>query len=248
MSLRQRVPFQSSAENEQQGEEHILDDQEQQELIEGLRRQSDAATSQYLFLVQAVIGLSLLLHIVFILSGDNPFYALLPWFEPLPPAIPLSPFFAFLHILLHLNLFLLLLPPAHPLILAIAGLPFPLSLITLPLAFTFVGPFTLGAPALSLLFLAGWPEVFWWSVLAGLTWFVYSVKNWNEQSDVEIRELEGLSETWKSYDIRGRGVSVLIVHDPAYKLNIEKQIAQVIFLPPTVLQGMLEHAAADIHL
>lgn len=76
MSLRQRVPFKFSDDGTE--DDHILDEQgmqcvpislgeitnlsiEQEELIEKLRQQSDAATRQYTALVQIVIALSCLL-------------------------------------------------------------------------------------------------------------------------------------------------------------------------------------------
>ncbi|EED82316.1 predicted protein [Postia placenta Mad-698-R] len=193
MSLRQRVPFKFSDDGTE--DDHILDEQEQEELIEKLRQQSDAATRQYTALVQIVIALSCLLHIIYLIKRDkeSPLYALLSYDSP-SEAIPLSTLFATMHILLHLNLGLLLLPSAHSAIRFLSSLPPSLGRFTplpvpVPHAITLITPAL--APVLALLLMREWPEIVWWSITGGLTWFVYNVRRWVIENEEEIRELEG---------------------------------------------------------
>ncbi|KAH9947590.1 hypothetical protein B0H21DRAFT_821752 [Amylocystis lapponica] len=199
MSLRQRIPFRFSDAGDE--DDHVLDEQEQEELVRHLRDQEDTINSQYLLSLLLVIGLSCLLHVIFILkqSKQSPISALLPNRTPSPP-IPLPTFFALLHILLQLHLCLHLLPPAHPILRALSSLRPPLGPLVLPLPL--LHPATLAAsavaPALALLLRHGWPDVAWWAVTGLMTLLVYYVKKWIRQSDESIRELDGMR-----YDARG---------------------------------------------
>ncbi|PSR70473.1 hypothetical protein PHLCEN_2v13624 [Hermanssonia centrifuga] len=60
MTLRQRIPFKFPAEGEED-DGHIMDEQEQEEVIHQLKIQSDSQNAQYNFLLQIVIALSLVL-------------------------------------------------------------------------------------------------------------------------------------------------------------------------------------------
>ncbi|CCM03493.1 uncharacterized protein FIBRA_05627 [Fibroporia radiculosa] len=197
MSLRQRIPFRFS-ENDQ-SDDHILDEQEQEELIESLRRQSRTVASQYVIYAEVILGLSCLLHVIFLFKQDkeSPLYALLPTIVPTAP-LPLAALFAVLHIALHLNLGLLLLPYESSIIRWLASLPPPLSALPIVLSHPICLVAPALAPALSLLLLRGWPETVWWSVAGAMTWFVYTIRQWPEQSEDDIRQLENMR-----YDARG---------------------------------------------
>ncbi|KAI0917268.1 hypothetical protein AcW2_007447 [Taiwanofungus camphoratus] len=215
MSLRQRIPFKLSENNEDTSNDRILDEQgmhvagqclphlgdtvtnnkEQEEVIERLQTQSNTANNQYMLLCQVVIGLSCLLHFIFLLRGskESPLFVLLPSGVP-SPSIPAAPLFAVLHIILHLNLSLHLLPAHSEVFHSVFPSSYSFHSPSLPLLFSH--PVTLTAPAvaptLSLLLHRGWPDVAWWSIAGGMTLFVYSVQKWIRQSEEGIRELEGM--------------------------------------------------------
>ncbi|KZT73715.1 hypothetical protein DAEQUDRAFT_807930 [Daedalea quercina L-15889] len=200
MSVRQRIPFRFS-ENEPE-DDHVLDEQEQEELIESLRSQSDTATMQYMLLGQVVLALSALLHLIYILKGDkiSPLYAILPSHPPPFAIIPFANFFAMLNIALHANLSLLLLPFYNPIRQSLSSLPPPLEACSLPLPILhpLIAGLTVLTPTLALLRQCSWPDVAWWCATLAMSWFVYSLRSWTDQSAEEIRELERLR-----YDARG---------------------------------------------
>ncbi|PCH40055.1 hypothetical protein WOLCODRAFT_162055, partial [Wolfiporia cocos MD-104 SS10] len=118
MSLRQRIPFRFSGDDntDDADDTRILDEQEQEEVIAHLRAQSHASAQRDARLVQAVLALSCLLHIMFLLdqTHTSPLYVLLTAHTPPATSIPLAAPLTLLHVLLHVLLFLRLLPPTHP--------------------------------------------------------------------------------------------------------------------------------------
>jgi len=201
MSIRQRIPFHFSENPE---DDHVLDEQEQEELIESLKSQSFAAASQYMLLGQVVLALSALLHIIYVLKWDklSPLYAiLLARWHPAPSAlIPFPDLFATLNIFLHANLSLLLLPPYGSIRRSLSSLPPPLEAYSLPLPVLhpLIAGLSVLTPALALLRQCSWPDVAWWCTPPAMSWFVYSLRSWTDQNVEEIRELERLR-----YDARG---------------------------------------------
>jgi len=200
MSLRQRIPFRFDDGEE---DDHVLDEQEQEELVREFRANAAAATGLCLLGLQVVIGLSCALHFIFILKQpkESPFYALLPDRTP-SPTIPLPTLFALLQILLQLHLSLHVLPPAHPLLRALSSTSTSHApgLLQLPLSLTHPAPVaaTAVAPTLALLLRHGWPDVAWWAVAGGVTLLVFYVKRWIGQNEESIKELDGMR-----YEARG---------------------------------------------
>ncbi|TFY54146.1 hypothetical protein EVJ58_g9031 [Rhodofomes roseus] len=175
---------------------------EQEELIESLKSQSDAAASQYMLLGQVVLALSALLHFIYILKWDklSPLYAILPSHPAPSTIIPFPDFFATLNIILHANLSLLLLPHYSPIRRSLSSLPPPMEDYSLPLPIfhPVTAALTVLTPTLALIRQCSWPDVAWWCATLAMSWFVYSLRRWTDQSVEEIRELERLR-----YDARG---------------------------------------------
>jgi len=190
MSIRQRVPFRFS--NNEEEDDRILDEQEQEELVQHLKEKAVAASNHYLLGIQVVIGLSCALHLIFIFKQpkESPLYALLPDHTP-SPTIPLPTLFALLQILLQLHLILHALPPAHP----ILG---PMSFLPLSLSHPVTLAATAVAPTFTLLLRHDWPDVAWWALTGSMTLLVFYVKKWIRQSEESVRELNGMR-----YDARG---------------------------------------------
>ncbi|OSD07193.1 hypothetical protein PYCCODRAFT_1381746 [Trametes coccinea BRFM310] len=195
-AVRQRIPFRFSEDDEQ--DEHVLDEQEQEQVIDRLRQESASSNEMYSLGLQAVIGLSLLLHVLYMLrsSGESPL-AVLFQNASLRSPMPLASVFTLLQILIHCNLGLNTLPLHNRLRRAVQRYPSPTQL-PVPISH----PLSVFAPALAPLyaFLMGqdWVDVLWWSTAGCLTFLVAAVLKWMREEEQEIAELEKLR-----YDARG---------------------------------------------
>jgi hypothetical protein len=178
-SLRKRVPFKFASESTDQEDDHVLDEQEQEELIASLRDENLASNQHYLLVLQVTVALSCLLHLIFLVSPTNPLLVFASTAEPDIP-IPLLIPFTLLAIAIHLDLGLLLYPDRSTLtdIQPLSYLPlFGLSAVS---------------PCLSLLLGRSWLTVAWWSVTGGVVWVAHSVQGWMDKGDQSITELEGM--------------------------------------------------------
>ncbi|KAI0712144.1 hypothetical protein C8Q76DRAFT_622003 [Earliella scabrosa] len=187
-AVRQRVPFRFSEDDEQDG--HILDEQEQEELIGRLRQESETSNSIYYMGLQVVLGLSLLIHLVFLFSSSklSPLEALLPSSSPSQP-VPLATGLTFLNILIHLHLALFTLPPT--------ALP-PHLKLPLPLSHPITVTVPAVAPAYALVLGRGQADVIWRAIPGILTVLVALVLKWIRDADRDLTELEKLK-----YNARG---------------------------------------------
>ena len=112
--------------------------------------------------------------------------------------IPLPSLFALLHILVHLHLSLHSLPDQRTLpdplsFLHDTGVPLPLPLTHLVSLLT-----PTVAPALALILQCDLPEIAWWCVAGLMTWLVWTVQQWIQQSEEDIKQLDTMR-----YDARG---------------------------------------------
>ncbi|VDC04441.1 unnamed protein product [Peniophora sp. CBMAI 1063] len=109
-SVRQRVAF-KAADSDDEGENRVLDEIEQEDVIESMRRENEKSSQQSLFMLRAIISLSIFLQVVALLQNNNPVD---PFFarsaeargehhEPSTP-IPLGQLFAFSNIVILLDL------------------------------------------------------------------------------------------------------------------------------------------------
>ncbi|KIM89228.1 hypothetical protein PILCRDRAFT_813155 [Piloderma croceum F 1598] len=175
-SLRKRMTFKLESESPTE-DNHVLDEQEQEDLISGLRDENLASNQQYLLVLQVTVALSCLLHLIFLVNPTNPLLVFFSSKQPDTP-IPLLIPFTLLAVLIHLDLGLLLYPDRSRLT-DIA----PLSYLPL---------FGLSAlsPFLSILLGRHWLTVAWWSVTGGVVWLAHSVQQWIDQGAQSILELE----------------------------------------------------------
>ncbi|TFY70657.1 hypothetical protein EVG20_g2343 [Dentipellis fragilis] len=185
-SLRQRIPFSSSADEDETEDTRILDEEEQDDLINGLRVQNEESNALYLRILRITLGLSCLLHLVFLASPtkDSPLTIFWPTHASQP--LPLTAFFALLHVAVHFNL-LLISWPNRPLILRNIK----------PLQYILMYPASAVAPVLCIFLGLGLPNFMWWSMTPTIILLHDTVHRWILQGEESIAELEKLKYTAK---------------------------------------------------
>ncbi|OJA09637.1 hypothetical protein AZE42_01388 [Rhizopogon vesiculosus] len=182
-TLRRRNPFKYPSENSQSDETYIMDEQEQSEHIDNLKRLNATSNSQNRAMLQTTLALSFLLHMVYIFSDYNsPLVAVFPPSGGQETSLYLSPVLTLLVIVLHANAALLTQP--QNLVLArrrITALPYnvALGLSAIP-------------PAISVLSGKTWQTTAWWCTGAFLTWIVHAANMWIVQGNESISDLETL--------------------------------------------------------
>ncbi|KAJ7069723.1 hypothetical protein C8F01DRAFT_1113738 [Mycena amicta] len=178
MSVRHRIPFQA-ADDDSDGRSHVvLDETEQEELIQDLRRANVQTSARALVMLDGVLVFSAILQVVYSTAS--------PLFELFPPTttgtsldpIPAPTLFAILSLLLHANLVLHL----HP---YLASFPLPLSYST-TYALACV------SPTLSLFLARAWQTTVWGLLTALVTGLVHSVHSTLREGDEALAELESL--------------------------------------------------------
>ncbi|KAG2356280.1 hypothetical protein BDR07DRAFT_1300982 [Suillus spraguei] len=180
-ALRRRNPFKYSSEPSESHDTHILDDQEQSELIDNIKSLNATSNSQNRMALQITLALSFLLHIIYIFSGYNS-----PLIVVFPPAgrqeSPLysSPVLTLLAIILHANAALL----THPRNLVLAK-----RRVT-PLPYNVAFGLSAIPPTISILSGKAWQTTGWWCTTAFLTWIVHTSNRWIMQEQESISELE----------------------------------------------------------
>ncbi|KAG2134367.1 hypothetical protein BD769DRAFT_1353411 [Suillus cothurnatus] len=179
-ALRRRNPFKYSELSESQ-DTHILDEQEQSELIDNIKSMNATSNNQNRIALQITLALSFLLHIIYIFSDYNsPLIVVFPPTGGPESPLYLSPVLTLLAIILHANAALL----THPRKLVLARrriTPFPYSIA-----------FGLSAisPTISVLSGKTWQTTAWWCTAAFLTWIVHASNKWIVQEQESIYELE----------------------------------------------------------
>ncbi|KAI8969621.1 hypothetical protein BD414DRAFT_428225 [Trametes punicea] len=194
-ALRRRIPFRVSEDEPQ--DTHILDEQEQEGVIDLLREESASSNAFYLVSLQAVVVLSLLLHVLYVTRFPKPSpIAILFQDTTVGPPVPLATAMAWLQIAIHCNLGMNLLHTDHPLRSALQidalrpslRLPLPLSHPA-----TVLSPVL--APTYALLLGQDWIDVLWWSTAGLLTLLITVILRWIKEEEEEITELEKLRYT-----------------------------------------------------
>jgi hypothetical protein len=179
-ALRRRNPFKYSELSESQ-DTHILDEQEQSELIDNIKSLNATSNNQNRIALQITLALSFLLHIIYIFSDYNS-----PLIVVFPPAggpespLYLSPVLTLLAIILHANAALL----THPRKLVLAR-----RRITL-LPYSVAFGLSAISPTISVLSGKTWQTTAWWCTAAFLTWIVHASNKWVVQEQESIYELE----------------------------------------------------------
>ncbi|TFK40807.1 hypothetical protein BDQ12DRAFT_734000 [Crucibulum laeve] len=184
-TIRRRVPFKFSEEKEEK-ETEVLDEQEQDELIEKLRRENEISNRQYLVLIRVVLALSALLQFVFLFSPSksSPLFSLFPAAsvgEDL--SMPLPTLFIMLSLFVHLNLAFLFHPNEIRMLLQLNQNPSPLSYELL---------YTLSAvpPTLSAFLWRPWQTTLWWCFTPMIVFIVHTVMSAIDNGNESIADLE----------------------------------------------------------
>ncbi|RPD62382.1 hypothetical protein L226DRAFT_611039 [Lentinus tigrinus ALCF2SS1-7] len=189
-AVRQRVPFRFS-----EGEEdlHILDEQEQEEVIEDFRKQNDDSNAVYFMGLQVVLVLSAILQLVYLFNSKkiSPLAVLFP--DSTSEPLPLANGLAILQILIHINLSLNILPPNHSYRRLLPSTTFPGALtVPLPLSHPVAIALPAIAPLLALALSRGRADVLWWAEAGVMTVVVALVKKWVADGEKDIMKLERL--------------------------------------------------------
>ncbi|KIK38994.1 hypothetical protein CY34DRAFT_808814 [Suillus luteus UH-Slu-Lm8-n1] len=181
-ALRRRNPFKYSSEpSESHSDTHILDEQEQSELIDNIKGMNAASNSQNRIALQITLALSFLLHVIYIFSDySSPLYSVFPPAGRPESPLYLSPLLALFAIILHANAALV----THPRDFVLAE-----RRIT-PLPSSVAFGLSAIAPTISVLSGKTWQTTAWWCTTAFLTWVVHASNKWIVQEQESISELE----------------------------------------------------------
>ncbi|KAG1746018.1 uncharacterized protein EDB91DRAFT_1049445 [Suillus paluster] len=180
-ALRRRNPFKYASEYSESDDTHIMDEQEQSEIIDDLRSQNATSISHNRTTLQITLALSLLLHIIYIFSDYNSPLAVVfpPAGRPESP-LYLSPVLTLLAIVLHANAALLTQP--RDFLLAKRRIT--------PLPFNVAFGLSAISPITSVLSGKTWQTTAWWCTTALMTWIVHAANRWIVQEQESISELE----------------------------------------------------------
>ncbi|KAG2338466.1 hypothetical protein BDR05DRAFT_691229 [Suillus weaverae] len=152
-ALRRRNPFKYSPEPSESHDTHILDEQEQSELIDKIKSLNATSNSQNRIALQITLALSFLLHIIYIFSDYNsPLGVVFPPVGRPESPLHLSPVLTLLAIILHANAALL----THPRNLVLAK-----RRIT-PLHYSVAFGLSAISPTISVLSGKTWQTTAWW--------------------------------------------------------------------------------------
>ncbi|KAK7681527.1 hypothetical protein QCA50_015259 [Cerrena zonata] len=199
MSVRQRIPFKFS-EDTQEEDQHILDEQEQEELIQKLKEESDVHNAQYLMVLQALIGLSSILQCIYLMKADKePPIAPLITSELIPPtSVPLPNLWTILNLFYHANLSIHLLPLSNPIRQSLQKIRSSPYILLLPIGYSILYGLSVAPALLSLFSGNSWVDVVWWLATPAMVYFVHSSQRWFAQETEGIQNLEKLR-----YDAKG---------------------------------------------
>ncbi|EPQ54425.1 hypothetical protein GLOTRDRAFT_111256 [Gloeophyllum trabeum ATCC 11539] len=204
--IRKRLPFASGDLTEDDG--HVLDDQEQDELIKDLRRRNIQQMHDYTIGLRFLVGLSYILHAISLFSSyPTPLHALLTSAQtPLPRPLPLFPFFTLNSILIHLTLFVHLTPSMNLIspTRTLSFLPMPFS-VFIPqilyrphkiLAIASLPPILL-ALVCKLAGRSDWTSLGWWCNPLVLVGIVKVVEGWIGDAEEDVKRLERMKYNYR---------------------------------------------------
>ncbi|KAI0050395.1 hypothetical protein FA95DRAFT_622209 [Auriscalpium vulgare] len=175
-ALRQRLPFSNDEDRVNESEFRVLDEEEQEEVIDTLRAQDAESNKLLVVLMRAVIGSSILLHVIYLVRNENPINAFL---APTPP-IPYTHLFSAINLAALANL-LAKTWHAHPALQHVPLAPHILMYAT-----------AAAAPVFCLVRGSGLTDVVWWSVALVTVGFQHLLHRSIASVETEIEKLESL--------------------------------------------------------
>ncbi|KAF9450584.1 hypothetical protein P691DRAFT_665001 [Macrolepiota fuliginosa MF-IS2] len=185
-TLRRRTTFKFSEQDE--GDDRILDEQEQDELIQNLRKQNEQSTNQQLIFVRILVLLSALLQFIHLLTPTktNPLFVIFPNETQLsPPTIPFATGFTIISLLIHLNLAILFHPDDVRTHLQLTHNPRPLS-------YGLLYALSAVSPTLSIFLQLPWQITVWWLLTSIIVFVVQTVMDTVESGSQSVSELESM--------------------------------------------------------
>ncbi|TBU28630.1 hypothetical protein BD311DRAFT_722194 [Dichomitus squalens] len=193
-AVRQRVPFRFSEDDDLDG--HVLDEQEQEEVLDRLRKQNQNSNAVYYTGLQFVVSLSLLIHAVFTFSSTK-ISPLAPLFPDSPSKpVPFTNALLLLQYMVHGNLILYCLPRKHHMRQMIPNASLPRSFsLPLPLSHPAAIVLPLIAPAYATFLGRGIVDVLWWSAAGILSLVVGLATKWMRDAEKDVEELDKLRYT-----------------------------------------------------
>ncbi|KAH9480407.1 hypothetical protein JR316_0007005 [Psilocybe cubensis] len=184
-TLRRRIPFKLSEDDDTGLENDILDEQEQEELIDELRRENENVNHAYSIALKVLVGLSCILHVTTI--NHNPLFSIFP-IQGNEVSIPLPAIFTILALYIHFNLVLLFFSNEIRIRFNLSG---PID----PLSFQLLYSLSAVAPTLCLFLQKPWQITAWWCETGLIVFIVHTVMDAIQQSNQGIAELETMKYT-----------------------------------------------------
>ncbi|KAF8158122.1 hypothetical protein B0H34DRAFT_442564 [Crassisporium funariophilum] len=184
-SLRRRIPFKLGDDVQDGSDGDVLDEQQQDGLVQELRKENGIANRRYLLAVRAVVGLSSLLQLL--TANNNPLLAIYPSTEP-NPSIPLPVLFTLLSLFIHVNLALSFFSDEIRVLCRYSSNPKPLS-------YQLLYSLSAVAPTMSLFLQKPLQTFLWWSVTPSIVFIAQTVADTMEAGTRGIAELETMKYT-----------------------------------------------------
>ena len=183
-SLRRRVPFKASNDDDsEENDSRILDEQEQETLIRTLRDSNNTSSRQHVLALRTILTLSLFLQLLSF--RDNPLSVIVPPATPGPSSsIPLPGLFTILSLLVHINLaFLAFMDYIKP--------RFHTSHVH-PISYQLSYALSAVAPTLSLFLRRPWQSTIWWGLTTTVVFTAQSIMESINEGNKDISELESM--------------------------------------------------------
>ncbi|KAF5315495.1 hypothetical protein D9619_007175 [Psilocybe cf. subviscida] len=176
-TLRRRIPFKLADDNDDNNDNLILDEEQQDAVIESLRKENDIVNRWYSSALMLVVGLSCILHLL--TFQRNPLLAIFP-INSTQPSLPLPAAFTILSLFVHANLALFL------------DVKVRLSIreTLTPLSYRFLYLLCAVAPTLSLFLNKPWQTTVWWCSTPLVVAMVQTVLDSVQQNIQGIADLE----------------------------------------------------------
>ncbi|KIJ62643.1 hypothetical protein HYDPIDRAFT_135798 [Hydnomerulius pinastri MD-312] len=184
-AVRKRNPFTFQSEDDG-GDQVVLDEQEQAELVEQVKDQNVTSNKQNRIALQVMLGMSCILHVIYWLSDRrSPLFAIFPpssHDREVNAPLDISGVLAYVAVLIHVNLSLII----HPRNIVIAGR----TIRAIGFWETFT--WSAAAPLFSVYSGKAWQTTAWWCTPGVLTYVVYAVHGWIKKADEDVLELDKL--------------------------------------------------------
>ncbi|KAH0586197.1 hypothetical protein H2248_007456 [Termitomyces sp. 'cryptogamus'] len=185
-SIRKRRPFRPTDENRTKEEdEYILDEEEQEKLIETLKKENQSSNYHFITILRVLLILSSILQIISLFN--NPLLTIFPTtILDTTPEIPLPIPFTLLNMFLHFNLALVTFPTE----LRSLNIFSEAALHSFPYQLTYAVAAV--PPTLSMFLRKSWQSTAWWGVTILVVFTVQTVTYSINKGNESISELESM--------------------------------------------------------